>query len=149
MKVLGINILSGKIHYCVLEGSKASPSLVEKDRIVTISSAQVPALMDWFETTIENLINRINPDKIAYRQSLNLNKAQQYNISYPHGILNLLAFKKNIDIKSWVPQNFVASKLGLPKGSNLLEICDQQFGKNPPYWDSGMKNSVLSAWMAL
>jgi Holliday junction resolvasome RuvABC endonuclease subunit len=149
VKVLGINILTGKIYYCVVEGTKTSPLLIEKDRIVTITSAQVPSLMDWFETTFENLINRINPDKIAYRQSLNLNKAQQYNISYPHGILNLLAHKKHISIQSWVPQNFVASKLGLLKGTNLLEKCDLQFGKNPPYWDSGMKNSILSAWMAL
>jgi len=149
MKVLGINILSGKIYYCVLEGSKSSPSLIEKERVVTLSTTQVPAQMDWFETTLENLINRISPEKIAYRQSLNLNKSQQYNISYPHGILNLLAHKKNIEIQSWVPQNFVASKLGLPKGTNLMDRCDQQFGKNPPYWDTNMKNSVLSAWMAL
>lgn len=149
MKIIGFHILSGKIYYAVLDGTKQNPSLIEKNKKITLSTNSIPESMDWFETTFENIINRINPDEISYRQSLNLKKNQQYNISFPYGILNLLSFKKSIPINSWVPQNFVASKLGMTKGTDLISACDHTFGQNPPYWDVNMKNAILAAWMSL
>ncbi|OJF75875.1 MAG: hypothetical protein BKP49_10480 [Treponema sp. CETP13] len=149
MKILGINILSSNMYYCVLEGTKENPVLLKKEKCPTLTTEHNPELMDWFETTFVNIIKVISPDKISYRQLLGPKKAQQYKIDYPYGILNLLAYKNKIDIIPWVPQNFVPSKLNLPQKTNLLNACDDKLGNNPPYWNKDMKNAVLAAWMAL
>ena len=50
MKVLGVHIATGQFRYSVLEGTKISPVLVVKDRLVTPATTDVPALMDWYES---------------------------------------------------------------------------------------------------
>ena len=149
MKVLGVNLKKGEIRFTVLEGSREKPTLVEKGAHTVITAQSTPHLLDWFETTFEELINRIQPDKIAYKLLLAQKKAQLDYITYPEAILNLLAFKKSLSIKSYTTQNFVPSKFGLPKTVNLHTFCDEVFGKNPPKWDKDQKNSLIAAWLEL
>jgi hypothetical protein len=149
MKVLGIHIATGQLRYSVLEGTKSTPSLLTKDRLLTPDPKDVPALMDWFETQFNLLLSQSNPDRIAYRLTLAPKKDQLITSSFPVGILTLIAHRSNVPINSYVAGNFVASRLGLPKGMDIYAYCDSIFGLHPPYWDTNQKHAILAAWFEL
>jgi len=149
MNVLGIHALSGQLRYSVLTGTKVSPTLVEKDRLVTPSEDDVPVLMDWYDTQFRLLVANHNPSKIAYRLTLDPKKKQLITSIFPFGVLNLIAHKKSIPVASHTPRAFVASRLGLPRNTDIYNLCDETFGENPPYWDKNQKNAILVAWFEL
>jgi hypothetical protein len=149
MKVLGIHIATGQLRYSVLEGSKASPALVAKERMLTTEPKDAPPLMDWYESQFNLILDRYAPDRIAYRLTLAPKKNELVTSSFPLGILNLLAHHRNLPITSYVHGNFVASRLSLPMETDIYAYCDQIFGSNPPYWDKNQKHSVLVAWFEL
>lgn len=149
MSVLGLNILNGQFRYALLEGTKKSPILIKKGRLLTTDPSRVPELMDWYESNFSDLIKEAMPSIISYRLLLSPMKNQLITSEFPLGILNLIAYKENIQIASYVPQSFVPSKLGLSKQTDLCEECDKVFGLNPPYWDKNQKNAILVAWFEL
>ncbi len=149
MKVLGIHIATKELRYSVLEGSKSSPTLVAKDKLITTDPKKAPELMDWYETQFNLILDQYSPDRISYRLTLAPKKDQLLTSSFPLGILNLLAHHRSLPINSYVSGNFVASKLNIPKGTDIYEYCDQVFGTNPPYWDKNQKHSILVAWFEL
>jgi hypothetical protein len=149
MTVLGIHIAIGQLRYSVLDGTKAVPNLVEKDKLPTPAPQDVPALMDWYETQFNMIVDQHPIDRIAYRLTLAPKKTQLFTSIFPFGILNVLAHRRGIPAASYVSGNYVASKLGLSKGTDLYSHCDNVFGSNPPYWDKNQKNSVLAAWFEL
>ncbi len=149
MKILGVHVATGQLRYSVLEGTKANPVLIEKGKLSTIDPKNAPQLMDWYESQFSLILDQHTPDRIAYRLTLQPNKNQLITSSFPMGILNLLAHRRNLPIQLYVSGNFVASKLSLAKGTDIYAYCDQVFGMNPPYWDKNQKNSVLVAWFEL
>ena len=149
MTVLGVHIATGQLRYSVLEGTKANPVLVSKDKLPTPDPNNPPALMDWYETQFHLILDQSAPDRIAYRLTLAPRKEQLFTSSFPLGILNLLAHQRNLPITSYVSGNFVASRLGLPKGTDIYAHCDTVLGINPPYWDTNQKYSILVAWFEL
>ena len=149
MKVLGIHIATEQLRYSVVEGSQATPTLVAKDKLRTTDPADATSLMDWYETQFNLILDEHSPDHIAYRLTLSPKKAQLVTSSFPLGILHLLAHRRGIPTSSYVSGNFVASKLSLPKGTDLYTHCDRVFGTNPPHWDKNQKYSVLVAWFEL
>ncbi len=149
MKVIGIHIATGQLRYSVLEGSKASPTLVAKEKMLTTDPKNAPPLMDWYESQFNLIFDQHSPDRIAYRLTLAPKKDQLVTSSFPLGVLNLLAHRRNLPITAYVSGNFVASRLSLPKGTDIYTHCDQVFGNNPPYWDKNQKHSVLVAWFEL
>lgn len=52
MKVLGIHIATGQLRYSVLEGTKAAPTLLGKDRLLTTDPSNIPELMDWLRKPV-------------------------------------------------------------------------------------------------
>jgi len=149
MRSLGIHIATSQLRYSVLEGTKSLPALVAKERLLTPDPKDVPALMDWFETQFNLLLDQSTPDRIAYRLTLAPRKDQLFTSTFPFGILNLLAHRRNLPIASYVAGNFVASRLELPKGTDIYAHCDSVLGTHPPYWDKNQKHSILSAWFEL
>lgn len=149
MKVLGIHLQKEKLYYAVIEGSKSSPVLVEKERLCTVSWGNVPEFMDWFETHISQIISTHSPDKISYRLTLDPKKEQLFTLIMPLGILNLLAHKENIPTKDYTARSYTPSKLGLSRGLDLYSYCDSIFGTPRPYWDKNMKNAILAGWFEL
>jgi hypothetical protein len=148
MIVLGFNLQKGEIRYSLVAGTKHAPELLEKGRHL-VATESTPVLMDWFESTFENIIARTNPNKIAYRLSLEPSKTQIMYLTFPYAILNLLAHRKKICIYEYVSQNFVPSKFGQPKGVNVYDYCTQVFGEHSPHWDKNQQYSVLAAWLTL
>jgi len=149
MKVLGVHLATGQLRYSVLEGTKTAPALVAKDRLTTPATADAPALMDWYETQFNLILDQWVPDRIAYRLTLAPKKSQLFTSLFPLGILNLIAHRRNFPINSYVSGNYTASRLGLPKGTDLYAYCDTVLGSHSPYWDQNQKHSVLAAWFEL
>lgn len=149
MMVIGFNLETGALRYTVLKGTKAEPLFVEKNRFVIKATTSTPELMDWFESSFQNLLDRINPGKIGCKLSLNANKSQIPFWYYPYGVLNNIAHKKGSEVVEFVSQNFTPSKFGLPKTTNLYDHIDTIFGTHPPYWDKNQKYSLIAAWMIL
>lgn len=148
MNVLGFNLQKGEIRFSLLTGTKQAPVLVEKGRHLVVDET-APELMDWFESTFDSIITKTNPNRIAYRLSLNPTKPQIQYLTFPYAILNLLAHRKNIEIFEYITQNFTASKFGQPKGTDVYEYCTKVFGEHPPHWDKNQQNSLLAAWLSL
>lgn len=149
MKVLGIYIATGQFRYAFLEGTKAAPALLAKDRLVTIDPSNVGELMSWYESRFIRLLDEHKPDRIACRLTLEPKKDQLFTSCFPYGILYLLAHQRKIPVSSYVAQNYVPSRLGLPKGTDIYAHCDQVLGLHPPYWDNNQKHAVLAAWFEL
>lgn len=149
MKILGIHLAKSQLRYAVLDGSVDSPTLLAKGRLVTVDPANVPALMDWFDTQFRALLDQHQPDKIAYRLTLDPTKVQLFTSEFPLGILNLHAHQRGLPIVSYTPRSFVGSKLDLKKGADLSAHIDAVFGTHPPYWDNNQKYAILAAWFEL
>lgn len=149
MKTIGIYLAKSQLRYAVMEGTKAAPRLVAKDRLITIDPGNVPALMDWFDTQFRSLLDQHAPDSIGYRLTLDPKKEQLFTSEFPLGILNLLAHQRQLPISDFTPQTFVGTRLGLSKKDDLFAHCDNVIGKHPPYWDKNQKYAVLVAWFLL
>ncbi len=149
MKALGIVVQKNYLRYVVLEGDQNNPVLIEKGRQTTSDPANVPALMDWYETHFEHLISTHKPNSIGYKLVLEPTIEQQHTLAFPIGILNLLAQQKSIPIQEYSQRGITPSKLGLPKATDLLDYVDSKFGANPPHWDKYQKEAVLVAWFSL
>ena len=149
MKVLGIHIATGQLRYAVLEGTKSTPTLLAKDKLLTTDPSNVAELMDWYESQFLHLLDQYNPDRISCRLTLLPKKSQLFTSCFPYGILYLMAHHRNIPVSSYVSANYVASRLGLPKGTNIYAHCDDVLGCHPPYWDNNQKYAVLAAWFEL
>lgn len=149
MAVLGLHLQKGLLRYAVLEGTKSTPVLVAKDRLVTPDPTHVPALMDWYDTQFRQLIADHEPKRIGYRLTLEPKKDQLFYSEFPFGVLNLIAHQHALRAISYTSKSFASSRLGLAKGTDLNDHCDTVFGKNPPYWDINQKYAVLVAWFEL
>lgn len=149
MRTIGFNLETKSMRYTILEGTKATPLFIEKDRFVINATNSTPALMDWFESSFQNLIDRVEPDKIGCKISLKGKKNQIPFWYYPYGVLNNIAHKQNLEVAEFTSQNFTASKFGLPKTTNIYSHIDSIFGTHPPHWDKNQKYSLLAAWMIL
>lgn len=148
-KVLGVHIAKGHCRFSVLEGSKTSPTLVDKGRLITPGIEDVPALMNWYDSQFRQLITSYQPSKIAYRLTLEPNKDQLICSEFPLGVLNLIAHQRSLPITGYTAKSFTPSRAGLPKNSDLYAECDTQLGKHPPYWDDAQKHSAIVAWFEL
>ncbi len=149
MNTLGFNLEKNGFRYTALSGSRGAPVFVEKQKIAINSTTNISELMDWYESSFQNILTKFQPEKIGIKLGLNAKKAEIPYWYYPYGILHNLAFKNNISITEYVPANFTASKFGLDKSINIYEHVDTVIGVHKPSWDRSQKYSVLSAWMVM
>jgi Holliday junction resolvasome RuvABC endonuclease subunit len=150
MKNIGFNFTTNDFRYAVIEKDGVNLNLIEKNRIVYPKSMSISELTGWFETQINLLLNKHNPDKVGYKISLSLTSTKSIqNSIYPLGILNLSCHKKGIPIKHYTSQGINATKFGLKKKDSIYDYVDKNLGKYPPYWDKQTKDALLTAWFQL
>jgi hypothetical protein len=149
VRALGIALQKNFMRYAVLTGNPESPRLVDKGRQSTSDPENVPALMDWYETHFQDLISVHVPEVIAYKLVLDPRLEQQHDLSFPMGILNLLAQKHGIEIREFSQRAITPARLSLGKTTDLMALVDKTFGEHPPYWDKHQKEAVLVAWFCL
>ena len=149
MIVIGFNLETAGFRYTVLEGTKENPILIEKQKVSKNETTNTSELMDWYETSFQNILDKFQPKQIGLKLNLNGKKSQIPLWYYPYGILHKLAHTKNIPVTEFLPANFTSSKFGLDKSVDIYKYIDEKIGNNPPHWDKSQKSSVLSAWMVL
>ena len=149
MATLGLHLHKGFLRYALLEGTKSSPLLAASNRLATPDPRQVPELMDWYDTHFNQLIDDHSPTQLAYRLIQNVKGDQLFFAEFPLGVLNLIAFRRDLPISCLAPRSLNPSALNLPRTTNLIRQCDTVFGHRPPGWDDHQNNAVLAAWFAL
>lgn len=149
MAILGISLEKNGLRYTVLDGVKSSPTVVHYEKVSTNNFTNTQQLMNWYETTFQNLISRFNPTSIGIKLSLNAKKAEIAPWYYPLGILHNIAFQNGIGVFEFVSGNFTSSKFNLDKSVKIYDHIDNIFGIYRPKWDRNQKYSLLAAWMLL
>lgn len=150
MTALAFTFSTNGLYYVALEGTKAKPIFQSKDKISLPESLSIPELVSWFETQLEILINRIKPDNVSYKLTINnVTISMVNNCYYGQAILISLCYKKSLQISHTSPSAVVSSKFGLAKNYDLHSYIDQAIGTHPPYWDSKMKDTALISLMLL
>ena len=133
----------------VLDGTMGNPILLEKKRLIVKDDDDASILMDWHESNFTNEVNRVVPNKIVCKLNLGVDKKQSITQIMPLGIFALIAKRRGIPFLLYTTRQFSATKLSLPKGTDLHNKCDELFGIQRPYWDKQQKDSIIGAWMAL
>lgn len=149
MSILGVNLEKNGLRYSVLDGTKMHPQLIHHEKISANNFTSIPQLMNWHETTFQNLIARFSPTAIGIKVSLNADKDEIAPWYYPLGLLHKQAFQSGIATAEFVAANFTSSKFNLDKTINIYDHIDNIFGIFTPKWDKNQKYSLLSAWMIL
>lgn len=149
MSVLGINLEKNGFRFTILDGTKDVPKFIEKQKVAINATSNISELMDWYETSFQNLLTKYKPTKIGVKLSLDAKKASIPYWYYPYGILHNICFKQQLEVHEFVPANFTPSKFGLDKSINIYEHIDDVMGIHKPHWDKSQKYSVLAAWMVL
>jgi Holliday junction resolvasome RuvABC endonuclease subunit len=150
MKAIGLNFTKNDFRFCVLEKGTTNPSLINKNKIVYPKSMNIPDLMQWFETNIDQIIDENKPDIIAVKVSHEVTKVEQIQRSvYPEAILYLIAKKRNININHYTSMGINATKFGQKREVEVYDYVDETLGKHPPYWDRPTKDALLVAWFSL
>jgi Holliday junction resolvasome RuvABC endonuclease subunit len=150
-KIIGFNFTKNDFRYCIINGTKPIPTIIDKGKIVYPNSMDTPDLMEWFETQLSLIIDKYKPNQISHKISLNLPTLEQIKSScYPQAILNLLSKKKNIPINNYSSQAInQPTKFGQTKKTDLYAHMDTIIGTHPPHWDKATKDAVLVAWLNL
>ena len=150
MTTIAFTFSTNDLEYVALTGTKANPVLHSKGKILLPANHDVPQTVAWFETQLEFLLTNIKPDKVSYRLSImKVNNNYVSNVFYGQAILNLLCYKKSIQISHTSPASITGSKFNQPKTTNLTAYIESLLGKHPAPWDKGIKDTALIALINL
>ena len=150
MITIAFTFSTNDFEYVALTGTKAIPILHAKGKILLPTNYDIPQTVAWFETELELLLNKIQPDSVSYRLTVtNVTNNYVSNVYYGQGILNLLCHKKSIQISHTSPTSITANKFNQPKGANLSAYIEGLLGKQPAPWDKGIKDTALIALINL
>ena len=142
-------LYANEMRLSTLEGTISSPNIIDKKKLIVKNDNDVPELMNWYETTFQNEVNRLKPDKIVCKLNLGPDKKQSITQIMPLGVFALSSWKMKIPFSLITLRQFSRSKLSLPKDKDIYIACDEQLGIHTPYWDKKQKDSIICAWMAL
>lgn len=150
MTTIAFTFSTNEFEYVVLTGTKVNPILHSKGKILLPANHDIPQTVAWFETELELLLNSIQPNKVSYRLTV-MKVTNNYvsNVFYGQAILNLLCYKKNIQISHTSPASITASKFNQPKGTNLSVYIESLLGKQSAPWDKGIKDTALISLLNL
>ncbi|UMY17102.1 hypothetical protein MMB17_21035 [Methylobacterium organophilum] len=148
MSVIGFNIKKGELWYCILAGTRGAPVYVGHDRHRFDAAQPRTELANYFKQTFAEVIDRAPGSRLAYRLSLEAKKADQVAyLTFPFGILNLVAHERGLHIREYVTQSFTAKALGVK--DDKFAACDALISGRPGKWDKDAKLAALSAWVSL
>lgn len=150
MTITAFTFSTNDFEYITLTGTKTSPVLQSKGKILLPANHDIPQTVAWFETQLELLLNNINPNRVSYRLSI-MRVTNNYvsNVFYGQAILNLLSYKKGISISHTSPSSITARKFNQPNGTDLIAHIENLLGNHPAPWNKGIKETALMALINL
>jgi len=152
LSVLGFDVERARIHICILSGSRSSPTFIAHECRNFSSKTCVPELMNFFRHTYEEIIKEHHPEAIGYRVAMSHGHSAKSLDQYPYlyfgyGLLNLVAFEREIPIRLFTVMSFNKSFFG--QDGSRSELCDNLLGTHPPHWNESARSAALSALGAL
>jgi hypothetical protein len=145
-----MSFASRDLRYIVLDGTQSDPVLVDRQRAVIPDVHSVSEYVRWVHTQIGLILDKFQPDRVAYRMTLNATKLVQiHRTYYGEAILQLCCDSCGLSVDYFLPQSIVPSRLGLPKEISLRQHVDDILGEHPPYWDDRTRDTALVAWFEL
>lgn len=147
---IGFTFARNEFRYCVLQGSFATPEFVEKDKISYPINLDLPEFMNWMQTQLLMIIDKLKPKRASYKISLALDNLEQIKYAcYPQAILNLVAHQKELECEVISSGAINMTKFGGKRSEDIMAHVDTILGQHPPYWDKPMKEAALLAWFNL
>ena len=144
--VIGFSFAKQQVRLTVLDGTKAAPVFLSKDKLEYGAGLTASEIAVWLDRNLSEAINRVAPQLVCYRLAWSYNKQQQaYSLVYPCAILEVVCSTTNIPCKGFGYQALTSKALGFPKGVSVTEHCTALIGAHPPYWDAPQINSSLAA----
>ncbi|HNW94168.1 MAG TPA: hypothetical protein PKM88_14775, partial [bacterium] len=101
MRTMGIALQKNFLRYSIMEGTRSQPLLIDKGRLATADPGNTVQLMDWYETTFSRILTDYKPAHIGYKLSLEPTIEQIHNLSFPLGLLNLLAYRNRVRVSEY------------------------------------------------
>ena len=148
MRTLGFNLRKGELYFCCLSGSKEQPVYEIHGRHKFEPTQSRPDLSNFFKQTFAEILESQQVDLLSYRLSLDAKSSDQIAyLTFPFGVLNLLAFEKGLPIREYTTQSFTKKALGFE--GDKFKACDDLIKGCPTDWKEPVKLAALSAWMAL
>lgn len=151
MQSLGLNVARGQLRYVMLEGTLSVPKFLSRGMDEHDPAMPLPERMLWYRKAFSTLIDRLQPDRMAYRMHWGgqMKQEQVATFHYPYGVLNLICHERSLDAFETTSIGMTAKRFGLPKGTKPMDVCDSYIGSHPPHWDASQKYAACAAWMIL
>lgn len=143
MRVVGLAVKKGELWISVIEGeTQENCSLINTEKFCFQADSPCSRLMFEFYNIFTEVIEKYNPDKIAYKVYLDAKKDQIRYMMYPWGILNYICANRDIECIEITGVWLSAKK----KGKKKLDICREFFNCN---FDKDQLAAVAAAWYGL
>jgi Holliday junction resolvasome RuvABC endonuclease subunit len=151
MAVLGLNVTTGSLRWALVDGTRALPVLVDRDKEDYESRNGAAARMVWFYERIERLVTIHCPSAAAYRMHMGRSMTQEQiaTFHYPWGVTLLICARAGIQATEFTGASLTAKRFGLSKGDKPMEAVDRVLGTHPPHWDDAVRYAACAAWGAL
>lgn len=143
--ILGLCLEKGGFRVAWLDGSKSSPTLVERDRAMNPHN-EPSEMATWAYGRFEQVIGRYAISNVVCKISIDL-KSQESVLNHgaPLGILAYQCGKRNLPLKLITKNKLNRhGTFGLPKTSKPSDWVDSlKDGK--VHWDSALRDAILAA----
>lgn len=149
-RVSAFKLVTRELCFVTLEGDKVSPELITHDVIPFPLSLDPPTFTDWAETKFGLLLDQVSPNQIIYKLSNGLQRNEQiFHIYYGLGILNLVAKKKNINIRHISPSSIRPKAFGLKKTDDVDMYIQSLFSNPGSPWNKNIREAVAIAILGM
>ena len=146
MKAIGFSFAKQQVRATVLDGTKAAPIFVDKDKAEYGAGLSPSEIAIWLNRNFKETLTRFKPELAFYRMTWSYSKQQQaYSLVFPCAIMELVCAELKISCQGFGTQAITFKALGFPKGVDLADHCTKIIGAHPPHWDQQQINSALAA----
>lgn len=144
--VLGFKFTSTNLNCALVRRNQNNIDLIEKEAYEIPHNQSPGEFADWAETQIDLIVQSFSPDQIRYKLTTGLQRHEQIcRIYFGIAILNLAAFKSQIQISHITPSQLRATAFGLPRGANVDQFISNSFPNQVHPWNSNIREAVAIA----
>ncbi|MBC8484963.1 MAG: hypothetical protein H8D45_02870 [Bacteroidetes bacterium] len=143
MKIIGFKLQKNEMFFVIAEKNSKEIKIIDKEKISFPTNLDIPAFTNWIETQFKLIIDKSKPDKIIYKLTTELRKHDQiFHIYFSLGILNLISFKKTIQIKHVAPQSLRPKAFGLANDQSIDDYICKLFKNELTPWNKNIREIV-------
>lgn len=138
---IGFNFTQNAFWYCVTSYEEGSSQVVESKKTL-IPDKECSELMDWFETNFHQIFEKFSISKAGFNVAIPTTHIQIDRATYPKAILNLICFKRNIEIEGFSTTRISLRNLKVKSELELYTYLDNTYGKHSPAWNNNAREAL-------